>query len=88
MELSELQSLIESGLRSSDFRLSERHFNPHLTLARIKSVLDIENLRKLLLKYSGTTFQKVPVKEVILFESILRPEGPLYIPLEKYLLGN
>jgi 2'-5' RNA ligase len=87
VELNELQSLIGSGLRSADFNIPERHFNPHLTLARMKSVLDVENLRKVLSRYSGTTFQKVPVKEVILFESILRPEGPVYKQLEKYSLG-
>lgn len=88
VELNELQSLIGSGLRSADFVFPERPYNPHLTLARIKTVSDNENLRKVLLKYSGTAFQKVPVKEVILFESILRPEGPLYKPLEKYLLRD
>jgi 2'-5' RNA ligase len=85
-ELNELQSLISAGLKSAGFIFEERQFNPHLTIARIKSVSDNEKLKKVLGNYAGTDFQKVQVKEVILFESILRQEGPIYKQLEKYLL--
>jgi len=85
-ELNELQSLMAAGLKSAGFISEDRHFNPHLTIGRIKSASDNEKLNKVLGNYGGTNFQKVHVREIILFESILRQEGPLYKPLEKYLL--
>lgn len=77
-ELSGINGLIVRGLRDTGFNLEERPFSPHITLARIKYVKDKSLLMETLERYSDTDFQDVDVKEVILFESILRPEGPLY----------
>jgi len=77
-ELSGINDLIVRGLRDTGFNLEERPFRPHITLGRIKYVKDKSLLRETLDRYSDTDFQDVDVREVILFESILRPEGPLY----------
>lgn len=77
-KLSGISEQIIKGLRDTGFHLEERPFSPHITLGRIKFVNDKSLLRETLERYSDTDFQNVDVKEVILFESILRPEGPLY----------
>ena len=78
-ELVELNSLILKGLRESGFNIEDRPFRPHITIGRIKSIKDSDLLRKTLDRYKDVTFQSVPVSEIILFESILKPSGPVYI---------
>lgn len=77
-ELSGINEQIAGGLRDAGFHLEERPFSPHITLGRIKYVKDKSLLRETLERYRDTDFQDVDIKEVILFESILRPEGPIY----------
>jgi RNA 2',3'-cyclic 3'-phosphodiesterase len=84
--LSELTIIITRGLKETGFSVEERLFRPHLTIGRIRSVSDAGNLKNVLERYRETEFQTVPVKEVILFESILMQTGPLYKPLGKFLL--
>jgi 2'-5' RNA ligase len=82
-----LNNIITEGLRENGFGTEERQFNPHLTLGRIKSIGNSENLKSALEKYSDVEFQRVEVKEVILFESILMKTGPVYKPLGKFPLS-
>jgi 2'-5' RNA ligase len=84
--LSELSGIIKVGLKETGFNIEERPFKPHLTLGRVKSVKDTENLKIVLDKYRETEFQSVLVKEVILFESILQQSGPIYKPLGRFAL--
>jgi RNA 2',3'-cyclic 3'-phosphodiesterase len=85
-KLSVIYQLITEGLNKNGFRTEERPFSPHLTLGRIKSVKDTENLKNVLERYRDVEFQKVDAREVILYESILMQTGPIYKPLGKYML--
>lgn len=79
--LLELNKQIVSGLKDAGFRIEERQFSPHVTLGRIKSITDHEALKSAIERYRETYLQEVKVNEVILFESILKPSGPVYRPL-------
>ncbi len=81
-----LENKIAEGLKSTGFLIEERQFKPHLTIGRVKSVRDTENLKNILERYRDIEFQKVEVKEVILYESILTLTGPIYKPLGSYSL--
>jgi len=81
-----LENKIAEGLKSTGFINEEHRFKPHLTLGRVKSVSNTENLKNILDRYSDTEFQKVEVKDVILYESILLQTGPIYKPLGNYSL--
>ena len=85
-KLKELNSIILSALREKDIVTEERDFSPHLTLGRIKNISDTEILKRSVESFRNKSFQIVNVSEIILYESILRPEGPLYKPLGKYQL--
>jgi 2'-5' RNA ligase len=69
------------------FLADRQNFVPHLTLGRINFVADkklfFENIKNLNIQ----NIQKVKVDEIILYESILKKEGPAYIVIEKYKLG-
>ncbi|HLN55232.1 MAG TPA: RNA 2',3'-cyclic phosphodiesterase [Bacteroidales bacterium] len=81
-KLSTLQASIVEGLKGLGITVEGRPFSPHLTIGRIKHIRDFDNLKVLLLKYHSTDIQRINVSEVILYESILRQEGPVYKALE------
>ena len=87
-KLNKLNDCIKSGLKDTGISLEERTFRPHLTLGRIKSISDNDNLKSLVDKYLNAEIQSQPVNEVILYESILLQTGPVYKPLGKYPLVN
>jgi RNA 2',3'-cyclic 3'-phosphodiesterase len=84
--LIQLNKIISEGLKLNGLETEERQFKPHLTLGRVKSVRNIENLKSVLEKYSDQQLQVIHVNEVVLFESILMQTGPIYKPLGKYHL--
>jgi RNA 2',3'-cyclic 3'-phosphodiesterase len=85
-KLDELFDLIKTGLKDTGITIEDRTFNPHLTLGRIKSTLNNDILKSLIAKYMNAEIHKQPVNQVILFESILFPAGPVYKSLGKYPL--
>jgi 2'-5' RNA ligase len=58
-------------------------FNPHITILRVK---DRRNFSELISKYEDTVFLESKVTSFSLFESILRPDGPIYNEIQKYQL--
>ena len=88
-DLQELKTRIDRKLVPLGFAPEKRKFRPHLTLGRIKSpgnhslqkMLGI--LEGLLEEYRNMRFQKNLVKELFYLESILRKEGPEYLPLKR-----
>jgi 2'-5' RNA ligase len=85
-KLSQLNNLIMNGLKELEIKTEDHPYKPHLTIGRIKHLNDGESLRALTEEYQHYEIQLVPVKEVILYESILLPTGPLYNPLIKVKL--
>lgn len=86
-ELDSLFIAVSSGLKAEGIGLEDRPFSPHLTLGRVKHIPDTKALETLITRYSSTEIQVQHVDELILYESILRPEGPVYKPLGIYPLG-
>ncbi len=84
--LQQLYNLIYGGLKNLNIHLGEKTFNPHITLGRIKHLNDKESFKKIVEQYSATDIQTIPVNEVILYESILLPAGPVYKPVIKIAL--
>jgi 2'-5' RNA ligase len=61
-------------------------FIPHLTLGRVKEIRQTEKLAGLLEKYKNESFGTICVREIIYYESMLKPEGPDYHPLARFPL--
>jgi 2'-5' RNA ligase len=87
VRMSELNNIISAKLIDTGSKLETRPFSPHLTLGRVKRLNNISDLTELVEKYRDKEIQRVKVTEVILYESILRPEGPVYKPLGRYSLS-
>jgi 2'-5' RNA ligase len=64
-----------------------RAFNPHLTLGRVKSPANRDKLARMLEKMPPVDWPPFEVKELILFQSVLSPQGSKYTPLKVIPLG-
>jgi 2'-5' RNA ligase len=85
-----LQSTLESSLESIGFSREKRNFTPHLTIGRIKishgkGVL-LDEVRKIGNPFLGS----IEVKEMVLFQSDLHPQGAIYTPIgrARFSSGN
>jgi RNA 2',3'-cyclic 3'-phosphodiesterase len=75
--LAALADTIEKSLESLGYETEEK-FVPHLTLGRVRSGSNKNELLTLLKKLENVEIGKMKVSEVKLFESKLGPNGPVY----------
>jgi 2'-5' RNA ligase len=68
-------------LEQNGFDFDNKPLNPHLTLSRIKSLEYRDSLKSLLQQHQHSDFGAVKLDQVVLFESVLTPRGPVYKPL-------
>ncbi len=86
--LASLQKTCEQALAEIGFAPEGRSYKPHLTLGRVK---DLQAGRQVAEAVSGMQSEPVgplaqAAREVVLFESVLRPQGSQYIAAHKVLL--
>jgi 2'-5' RNA ligase len=65
-------------LRQNDFSFDQKSLKPHLTIARMKFLADKTIIDTLVNDYGQTVFDTMNVNRVVLFESLLTPQGPIY----------
>lgn len=91
----ELEGLPEMATMANEiFKITEpigfipdhRKFKPHLTLGRIKFLKNKTKFFRLVESLKDKEFQKFSASQIILFESRLQPSGPVYKPIEKFIL--
>ena len=68
--------------------LEKRKYHPHLTLARIRTIKNKHLLIQLLNSYTPPEFELQKSEEIVLFKSILTPQGPIYEKLHFWRLGQ
>ena len=68
-------------------RREQREEIPHLTVARMKTARNKDKVREVLQKVENEDFGSMLVDKVVLYESELTPEGPVYSVLEEFKLG-
>jgi RNA 2',3'-cyclic 3'-phosphodiesterase len=86
-QLETIKNEIENSTGELGFEIDYRKFMPHLTIGRFKKQGQVNQLQKLVNMNQDMYFQMIPVKELILFESILKTEGPEYKVIEKIPFG-
>jgi 2'-5' RNA ligase len=85
-ELLQLQHDLEEQLAQAGWPEEPRQFSGHLTLCRIRNSKAGEKLAKLAEQYKDFDVGTVRAGAVCVYESQLRPEGPLYTRLGNYEL--
>jgi 2'-5' RNA ligase len=80
--MSQLAEQIEIVLNPLGFPREQRPFQPHATLARVKS-RPPDSLRQLVEQHAATSFGSTEVESVELYQSELGQEGPRYTVLAR-----
>jgi 2'-5' RNA ligase len=88
LPLTRLYYGLEKAFTALGYLPEGRAFNPHLTLGRVKSPANRERLARLLAKLPPLNWPPFTVKELVLFRSVLSPQGSTYSPLEVIPLGE
>lgn len=86
--LAQAVQILGHTLTSFGYPADPVEFVPHLTLGRVKEIKQTEKLVRLIEKYKNESFGTAEVREIIYYESMLHPEGPVYIPLARFPLAG
>jgi 2'-5' RNA ligase len=84
--LFQVKKKLDLMLEVSGFEVDGHPFSPHLTLGRIKQIRHQIHLAQLMVEFRDVEFQTSLIRDIILYESVLKPEGPEYIALAKIAL--
>ncbi len=87
-KLSLLAEDIDEKMFQLGFKKETRSFVSHLTIARIKSVKNIEKIKCFIQKFCELSFGVFEVDSITLYESILKPQGPEYKIIKKFYFSN
>ncbi|UCG44995.1 MAG: RNA 2',3'-cyclic phosphodiesterase [Candidatus Bathyarchaeota archaeon] len=80
-KLSDISSQLEPRLRKMGFKSDRKGFNPHLTLARVRTGQNKAELARCIKDLAGFKFGVVEAKSLKLKRSVLTPKGPIYSTL-------
>ena len=83
-QVSQLMKDIHHDLAAVGYEPDRQNLVPHLTLGRIKFLHDKVIFRRTMDECRAISSSPIPIAEMILFESILRREGPEYIALNRF----
>jgi 2'-5' RNA ligase len=86
--LAQAVQILENTLASFGYPSDQVEFVPHLTLGRVKEIRQAEKLVRLLEQYKNKSFGTADIREIVYYESILHPEGPVYLPLARFPLSG
>ncbi|MDQ7843625.1 MAG: RNA 2',3'-cyclic phosphodiesterase [Armatimonadota bacterium] len=86
-ELVDLARRVEEALSRHRFPKDPRGFSAHLTLARVKESALWGATSRALAALEGAVVGTQEVTSVRVVESLLRPQGPLYTPVEEVPLS-
>jgi 2'-5' RNA ligase len=87
-QLVQLTAEIESALMPLGFTPENRAFTPHLTIGRWREGnRPAKNLRQKIGSLNDFEFGACAVRQIVLFQSVLKPEGASYSELRTIQLG-
>jgi 2'-5' RNA ligase len=85
-ELQLIVNDIAKGLTALGLPGNLKSFSPHLTLARMKQLQNLQHFHAMVEKSKEQYLQSTEVSEIIYYESILQPAGPVYKPIQVFKL--
>jgi 2'-5' RNA ligase len=77
---------IDEKLEPLGFKKETRGFSPHLTIGRVKTARNKDQLLKVIGNYNAVEFTIQKVQSITLKKSELTPKGPIYTTLREVLL--
>ena len=75
---------IEASLQELELKEETRPFSAHLTLGRVRSKKNINNLTQILSTHPFSSAHSVEIDYATLYQSTLTREGSIYTPAQKF----
>ena len=85
-DLASIMKIIRDKLNVIGYEPDRQNLVPHLTLGRINFLKDKKLFQQIIDQNKGISSQEIKVDRFILFESILKKEGPVYLALKTFQL--
>jgi 2'-5' RNA ligase len=85
-ELASLMRVTREKMAAIGFEPDRQNLVPHLTLGRIKALNDKKLFQTILDQNKSISSQEMKAGSIILYESILKKEGPVYAALQTFQL--
>ncbi|WP_010424714.1 RNA 2',3'-cyclic phosphodiesterase [Anaerophaga thermohalophila] len=83
-----LKQKTEQGVSVLDIPGDDRSFSPHLTIGRVKYLKQPEILKEEVEKKKNTEWGIISTTRIVLYESKLTSEGPVYSEIENFNLSK
>mgnify|MGYP001202575620 CR=1 FL=1 len=80
--IAEIAQRIDEQTSKIGFEKERRSFSPHLTISRVKTVKNKDQLLQVLEKYRDVEFADIKVDNIKLKKSELTPNGPIYTDIK------
>lgn len=87
-DLLNLQKDVENVVRESGFEPEKRAFSPHLTVARFRNPRPHPRFQEIVREFERQDFGTSRISDLVLYQSILKPEGAEYIALKRLALNG
>jgi 2'-5' RNA ligase len=81
-----IMKMINTKLEPIGYKPDRQNLVPHLTLGRIKFLKDKKLFSQIIDQNRNISSQDISVDYFILFESILKKEGPIYLALQSFYM--
>jgi 2'-5' RNA ligase len=85
-DLVSIMKVMRDKLSLIGYEPGRQNLVPHLTLGRIKLLKDKKMFQQIIDQHKGISSQEIKADRFILFESILKKEGPEYLALKIFPL--
>jgi 2'-5' RNA ligase len=85
-DLASIMKIIRDKMEVIGYEPDHQNLVPHLTLGRIKFLKDKKMFQQIIDQNRGISSQEINVDCFLLFESILKKEGPVYLALRTFQL--
>ncbi|HKZ63261.1 MAG TPA: RNA 2',3'-cyclic phosphodiesterase [Thermoplasmata archaeon] len=86
--LGRIAAYLDRDLVALGFRTENRRWEPHVTVARVKSGRNLDAVRSAIDAFAGEEFGAVVVDRIRLKRSVLHPAGPEYTTVAEVLLSG
>jgi len=84
----ELARRLNDGMTEASIAREKRGFRNHITIARVRRPQPMPAIEKRIAAMSDRDFGSMTVPNIVLVRSDLRPDGPVYTPVEQVMLSE
>ena len=80
-----IATTLDEGLSKLGFKKEKRAFSPHLTIGRVKTAKNKQELLRIINTKENVEFSEQNIHSITLKKSVLTPKGPIYTTIKEVI---